>query len=243
MGIRLHKILGYGFDDVRSEGSRIVDDRFNPDGFARIWDDEDRGSRWNLEGYIEFLTRKRLALKGSECGVSMHAISMECYDLENGSEKFWLEDAICFRPEFGLPNVFCVTPLSESKSWQRYNDPIDIAIEEYRLEQNPTFEINHCEFLKNGFYPWCYSFRDRRDGRQLNKGCEFRRASSLPRERACGLLEELSREMGFESLEECEANFAPCVPDTVASICEYCEIFSDPNLVWSLKPMIYSYWS
>lgn len=45
MGIRIHKILGYGLTNVKSESYRIQDKRFNPNGiFGLDWEAREDGN-------------------------------------------------------------------------------------------------------------------------------------------------------------------------------------------------------
>ena len=57
MGIRIHKVMGYGLTNVVCKKEKIVDPRFNPQGYLRS-DSERQEEKWTFEKF------KKLTLPG-----------------------------------------------------------------------------------------------------------------------------------------------------------------------------------
>ena len=141
MGIRVHKLVGYGLTDVKTRKHRIADDRFNPDGFATARDisEEDFDARWSEEGYKQFL--RRLDLVGYDKLVRDNEL--------NNNTPWSIYRAFIHQGEFGLPNVAVIIPPSLLKSWFRYDDIVDWVEETAAHEQ-----MSRVVEISGGIYPY-----------------------------------------------------------------------------------------
>lgn len=270
MGIRVHKVMGYGLTDLKVENLRIVDERINPEGIlgedGDRWESED----WDRSKYLEYL--EQLAFHPRErSDANMKLIDQGekpvLWEWEFGEEANYeaglLEDNPSWQPmdsvvhqvEYGMPNVLVLVPPCETKEWRRYDDPIDY-VEETQVYQQDKRVVT----FKRGLYPWDYLSMDSRSGRVF-RGKEHQKLMSFKHlfetiriardaedqadidEKFRQLLQGLAQELGFASTEECRRFVAPSVPNSVQYLCQFGRIFRDWNTVFQLRPMLYVYWS
>lgn len=223
MGIRVHKMMGYGLIDVSEEDVRL--NRESP-----LFDYE-LGGQDNLDRYFAWLAeRDRFDVAKSLEGEPgrRHSTVQEC--IEWGTV------------DGGMANVLCIRPLAWN-DWYRYDDAIDYAEQTYlQDEQRDSVQV-----IDYALYPHS-SYMDSRTGERVGGGkvdihfwMNARRGDD--RTKALGTLDELARLGGFESHADAEAHCVPLVPDEVRWLAEFAEVFTDPSTVLSLRPMIYTWWA
>ncbi|MFE0472419.1 hypothetical protein ACFW2V_12465 [Streptomyces sp. NPDC058947] len=121
MGLRLHKVMGYGLTDVASKDYRITDPRINADSFLL-----DRGEDASApQPYDEWLAERYPAFDPESAKPNLD--NLDAVLEQQLLEKSGAEDAlkvVTWEGEYGLPNVLVVRPAGET-NWHRYNDPID----------------------------------------------------------------------------------------------------------------------
>lgn len=259
MGTRIHKMLGYGLTDVKTNSNdcyRFRDGRLNRTGILRAdWDEQQ--SRWTLEAYKDWLQDRRDNLGEdvdflyrTDLGWERHHVA----DAQAPNRRVEISDCFIHQPEFGLPNVLCCIPICERNNWYRYDDMIDYV--EESCFRNPKH--NPCrdfvEVFEENFYPWTGLYWDIRDGRRLDAGesCAYRRLVNA--EKTCLELEQpsrggyeeeceaMARTLEFESHDDLQKHMAPMVPSYMQFLIEFCEVFTDPSVVRQLRPMMYVYW-
>jgi hypothetical protein len=256
MGIRIHKVMGYGLTDLKCDQYKIVDERINPDGILGNPENEEDYTR---EGFIDYLKSLHPGVKDfSENGEMtsldfskqsvIHA-SLEYHQLT--SKKNWEPIySIIYSAEFGLSNVLFIIPPCEYENWRRYDDPIDYMESLIRSRQGES-EINYFTLTNCGIFPYDFAM-DNRTGEMLKDQCAeayyLRRRvlecdNVLNQNEKDVVLKHLATSMGFASVEECDKHLAPFVPYNVRFLERYTKLFRDPSIVFSLRPMLYVYWS
>ncbi len=214
MGVRVHKILGYGLVDVKTEDGEIVDDRFNIDFIDKFNTEE-----FSIESYISFLTSLE---NDYECQIEINTVK---------NKKWHIYDSIQHDSEYGLPEVFCIIPVGFS-DWRRYDDTIDYYEETINKKQK-----NHFQVIPFGIFPWQGFYADVRR-KKIFKGIEQEIASALKRNLQKNKEESIKR-IGIFSVDDIQ----PVVPKSIFYLCEFLNVFNIEDTVWTLKPMLYTYWS
>jgi hypothetical protein len=135
MGIRIHKMLGYGLTNVQTEGYYLNDPRFNPEGIMsrdiRDYQDEEK---FSAQKYIDWLQRKYDALEEEHGDREIDAVSRKIdYGWEidavnrhiNGRNHWDVHSSFVHEIEYGIPNVFCIVPPMSYDQWYRYDDMLE----------------------------------------------------------------------------------------------------------------------
>lgn len=252
MGIRLHKVLGYGLIDVKPDKYNILDDpRFNPNGYFGIDQELADEQDFTQEKYIEYLKEQKSIFEKAcesdsdddakdclfESSMDL-AIDQAFFNRLNQSGETWhINECFAYQSEYGLPNVMCIVPPCYSKAHNRYADDIDYYEERIK---NPK-EINYFNVLKHGIYPYEGFYFDKNTGKDIHadiRGYFFIKESGRL-ERA----EELAKSYGFDSAEHLEASVKPVIPDPIKAICKFAKIFKDDKTIFDLIPILYVYWA
>jgi len=250
MGIRIHKVMGYGLVDVKhNDDDCIVDDRFNPKSFLIDYNQE---NIYSAKKYLSWLQKRHektaVDINSQKTDDNTTVDWFREFDLtwEIGNvekSEFWKpDDNFTYASEFGLPNVVTVTPLCSLKQWQRYDDDIDYVEETLKLHEDENFEANHVTLCDSPIYPYT-SWMDKRTGKILKDySFEYNRLRLVKCLGKQVNLLPAAKAMGFDSVEECEENMRCAIPGSIRLLCEFCEIFVDEKTINELVPMIYVYW-
>lgn len=238
MGIRVHKVLGYGLTDVECENYRISDARFNP--ASKFLDDE----RWEMKP-DEYLDWLKARTEEREKASDFDAFNIDVYLLKEGTEKrdrLYMSDVFIHQREYGLPSVVLLKPLS-FEDWRRYDDAIDYVEETY-LRPDEERQINWVKELPHGIYPYSGIYMDRRTGERLKDPLEtlWRRRYFSPNV-TDETREDIAMAMGCATFEEADKTFGPLVPVEIRDLVEWGELFTDDTVWRQLRPMLYTYWS
>jgi len=144
MGIRIHKVVGYGITDLQTKKFQIDDSRFH----GHLWDDLteevhglDNEAKTTLvmenKDLIIDLFRK-ISLKDKKHAEMV--FEFEILEPLRKKKNIWIPHYI-WDPEFGFSNVMLFIPVN-MKQWHRYDDTLDwiedIAIHE---QQNRLVEL------------------------------------------------------------------------------------------------------
>jgi hypothetical protein len=186
------------------------------------------------EGYIKFLKTKNRK-KNFDVGWESMAVTEE--------KEHWSPRSNFFHDgEYGMPNVLCIIPAVLQKQWLRYDDAIDYVEESENWRAD--VDVSHVKVIQGGLYPWNGLYMDIRTGEsagQMGMGAFFFR--SLDNESSSGTLKNIAKNCGFKSVTEAKKYMAPLVPGCIRYLCEYANVFTTPEVVFQLKPMLYVYWS
>jgi hypothetical protein len=229
MGIRIHKMLGYGLTDVRTKKFTIADPRFNPKFVENLAD-------WThtIEEFCHFVEK---ASSGWEDRILPQMIREQGIPLRESPFTWIHHDA-----EFGLPKVLCVVPPDMCSQCNRYDDLID-----WTEESQNNGSINRVQLLPSPHFPYNGTFMNRASGErytgeQRDIAGFFHRWSrgSSPNPtlaRAC------AKRLGFSTVREAKKTIVPWVPTAVTLLCKFLKMFREESTVFQLRPMLYVYWS
>ena len=247
MGIRVRKVIGYGFDDLNikeGEFDLCLDKRFNPEGyFCSDW--EERNEKWTME---EFQVQLKIMASNSlkKDWDSMNYAMLDHAIAKGDFSDF--DDLIAFDPEFGSSNVCVFVPPGSSQRWCQNDSQVDYYEETVRNRQT-----SHVLHVDRPLYPY-ESWVDLRNdpptrlesiADALHRQAHFAHLNVDPHDQ--GMIADLRKaamdELGFESWKELEKSIVPIIPPELLVTLKYLKVFNNPSDAYRLKPMIYTFWS
>lgn len=235
MGIRIHKFLGYGLTDVENDGYWPTDPRINAKVLSDLmWDQSSKE-------YIEWLDQKY-----TDADIVRGEWNLDRFIVRDyGEEKlkdFSFSDCFAYQGEYGMPNVLVLKPLSMN-DWSRFDDAIDYMAETHLYSSLTDPQANRIDsFGLHGLYPWSSIYMDARTGDRLQDGILWVRLFWDPPP-PDGAKLAVAKHLGFENVEEAEANITPVVPVEVRDVAEFAGLFTSDDVWLQLKPMLYTYWA
>jgi hypothetical protein len=251
MSIRLNTVLGYGLADV----DIYEDPRVNwTSPLLRLTQDEDEvkamRERTSLEAYVGYLESLRdgddeLSEKNREVTLDLTFLQWDMDGTEKVSEP---SNCVVWDTEDPDTRVLLIRPIYLNK-WHRVDDDIDVVTHERMHGFAPS---SHVHVLNYGLHPYGGLYMDKRNGRRLpNTIMTWIQASyhavdperrKQEREVSEVVLSALARTAGFESHREARENVVPLVPASVRHVVEFGGLFTNPRVVWELRPMLYTFW-
>lgn len=251
MGIRIHRVMGYGLTDVKVGGQWHIDDeRFNPDS-PLLSDDLDP----TIDEYMEWIQQRR---DDPDYAYPLTIEPVLFKEMKGRKERLpELRDGIIWDAEYGIGNVFVILPLSMHKQWHRSDDSIDWLMDTYLRGNGDEPQENWYEVFPHGFYPWSGSYMDARTGKRcppeimtwirvVSSGpnrLQFEVPENFVGEYGGEALDVLALTGGFGSHKDAMENCRPIVPEDVRYLAEFGQIFKDPETLLQLRPILYTYWS
>jgi hypothetical protein len=255
MGVRFHKVLGYGITglSVDESGMHTNDPRINLE--SPIFDGEN--DDYTDEAYRDHLQEITADL----------TVDSDPYDprFELSFEKFAMEDLIkkqkgasweayrgvVYSGEYGDAATLLVIPPGMANEWSRYGDALDHA----EAQINGDDGMPSVRFIDTPLYPF-YGWMDARTGDSLSKDDKTKRevtetllqAIDSPRlvddekKRLKALLAKHLELWGFTDLNDYKATIVPAIPAGVKDLCGWLNIFTDEDGWKALRPMLYTYW-
>jgi len=237
MGIRIHKILGYGWTDFKGWDK---DPRINPlnSDMDSTWDDF---FKWAKKLHAELTAGKKDDETFRDDRVFSLILLIKMQDALKKKTSV-LYDSVYYDDEFGDPNVIVFTiPWNK---WNRYDDTLDYY-EYYGQydEMKPKTVL-----LNRPIYPY-ESWVDV-DGRELDhrKKETFLQLKTLEmflknKKDIPKLRHSVATDLGYRDYEEALKKVVPIVPQDIFILNQYLRIIKNDSDVRTLKPMIYTYWS
>ncbi len=241
MGIRIKKVLGYGLVDVKTEEFDIVDERFNPKWTKNEWVAEPEGK--TIGEYFEF---SRAAAESRTHRLDLHLFK----DITFREKVPELYHFLTWEPEFGLPNVLVLTPITGT-DWVRNDDMIDYYEEKVRGYHGVE---PHVQVLDRPLYPY-ESYIDKETGEYANSNVQewirtfHNSVVELKNPKLGKKMYGVHRNLIELALEEvgCSLHWSEKwnvkIPEQIQDFCKYVEMFRDERTIFTLVPMIYTYWS
>jgi hypothetical protein len=228
MGIRVHKVLGYGLTDLA-----LKDPRVN-------WDSPLLAGEASAREYYAWLEARR------EASPETFRYSLDWALLRHdGAEACGVWPWAVHDAEYGLPGVMVVRPPCQT-DWFRYDDPIDYMTETYPWSERS--QTAHVQVYRHGPFPFNGFYMDARDGRRLPDlvfpWWQIMNTKVRPEklEDTFGALDMFAREMGFAGQEEAKANVVPEVPEEIRDLAEFGRLFPDSGTWLQLRPLLYTWW-
>ena len=233
MGIRVNKVIGYGWTDVKTDADgQITDKRFNPKGAAlAAYDKQVKTKRWSAAAYFRRVEsvfratvgkRKPCPIMERSAIVTERRRQEESEQAQRNNEHIIYEgdgwhphEAMVHEAEFGLPNVFVLVTYAGRKDWRRHDDTIDYAEESTTHRAEPRVLL-----LPDGIYPHTGgAYRHRKTGKLI--GVE-----------------------DYRYLED-RLPYVAEVPEDIKVLAKHLELFDPerPKLVDTLVPLLYVYWA
>ncbi len=231
MGIRIHKVMGYGLTNVVCREDEIIDPRFNPNGYLRTgW--EVREEKWTFEKFKKWLADKKPQIPKEH----IYEFNWMTQDVDKCIEqKKDFYEYLIHGTEYLMPRVFCILPICHP-NWRRFDDDIDYV--EVCIKNKGS--ANSVKKVNRPIYPYI-NYWDNRTGRKI----DFSFASEAQRRmfNKEPLSDKLLEILEFNNKEECRKYLKPIVPSQILYLLEYCEVFTDIKTFYQLEPIIYTYWS
>ena len=223
MGIRVHKMVGYGLTDVEENDERIN------------WDSKvlkyAMHNEQHTHDYIEYYKAKH----DSVCLDDIYIREI----VKKGERIPRIQDAFQYAGgDFGMDNVFVVRPLTMT-DWCRYDDTLDWIEETTGYDQQDRVQI-----LADGPFPYNGLHMDARTGKRVKGDVNWwSRVSENPeyKDRE-DVLDSLAELFGM-SHNEAKNNLVPFVPEDIRYLCEFAEVFTTDDVFRQLRPMIYTWWA
>lgn len=146
MGIRVHKVVGYGlrgFEPSPEVADRLREDETTIKEFI-TWCEEHR------EEILALPTRSRSAHE-RRATLSLFPIALLSLKEKDGTAATMLHDCLAWDDEFGVKDALVILPPEYAKAWSNYNNFVDWAEESSRsVGGEPADRFEH---LKIGLYP------------------------------------------------------------------------------------------
>jgi hypothetical protein len=232
--------MGWALADVRYDRTRwrLTDRRVNADSPALTY----RPPATEPGPFLEYVIASRAA-------DDPHAAGCMAQLLAGSTEKVLAPaDAVVHQPEYGLSRVLLVVP-PFNRDWVRYDDPIDHA--EAKDVRPRVRRLPYAPFPFDGMWmdadtgtPFVHG-----DGRFPALFRDLRaadRARSLAGELRGGqeALDTIAQKIvGIATWADAVRRVVPAVPDEVVAVTEWAELFTGPDVVRQMRPVIYTHWS
>lgn len=271
MGIRVHKVIGYGTDTIQTSerGYDITDSRIDA---AKLDALEEKAHEMSINQFIKWLEKEEEGIlkfhlthnplpptKGrKETEKEKHdwermdfkfllqSLKEFAKDKEKAAREFSLGRSLIWQGEYGIPKVMIFIPPS-CPSWYRYDDTID-----YHEETTTGESANRYRFLENtGIYPWngrMIRIRDPKPG-VLKEGVNPDQYKFLDGGTYNQLIGRWDRNAPAltegETLKHLKEDYRPIIPIDVSCVLWFFrQAFLDLDRFYNeLRPMLYVYWA
>jgi len=226
MGIRIHKVMGYGFVLTEEEYDSVINT--NHKGRKNL----------SMSEYLEFLERKEANPTEKE-GLDLpgNDISWLQNDINGSFNKITSRDFVTIADMPDGKTAVVVTPFIVINEWKHSDDAIDYA--EAEDIDDELMGENSYRLLKYGQFPYSGSYMDSETGQVISKeimdALRFNLDNDYSRRAAA--------ESGYESIEQAISRKVPNVPTDVVNVCEWLELFVNVDSWKRLRPMIITDWS
>jgi len=233
MGIRIHKMIGYGLQDIANEDYEITDSRINPDGWLGERDED----KFNLEGFSNHINETLATM--DEDHIDHFSLMLLQRTLKDMRE-YEFYHSVFYDSEYGNPNVLLFIPPG-CKHWSRYDDMIDYYDP---VNSNDDGIVNSVIPINRTLYPYESWINIKEMPPKRIVGEEWQALyfyRNMVRENQ-DLRNKLARDLGLENEEEIKTYIVPIIPVELVELIKYLKIFTNERHIYELRPMIYGYW-
>ena len=228
----LHKMMGYGLVDVQlNERDKITDPRINASSILLDYEREEEATVRNyVSSTLESDERLEAVLQGWHWG-HMDPESTDPFD------------AVNLLSETSVPNTLILRSVGD-RDWHRRGSLLDSYVE----QEHNAKEQDHVSFLRGGIHPYSNRFMDVTTHEVVDWYAigDWVRAvnDNKPSERlemaAFYALEKLGwGDIGHEALKK---RIAPMPPQEIIDLAKFGKLFTTPETVFELRPMIATFW-
>lgn len=250
MGSYICKVIGYAIVDLEYDGGDTTDSRINKvlfNDYERLDEVVDDFGDW-----IETNREEAKSILLEEIGVSTLSGSVFHMNDDNTQAR-----PLSYYPEWGLPNVLLFQPISQS-DWLQCRSPVDHyeQVLDSRKEGRALCEVR--DVLKegqiNGFYPYDigmvrYPFRETPEElieaqtEHVQEGIDSYNLRSGAVDGAYwNSLIWPESEVTPEFREHLLQDWNCVIPPDILLFAHYSGIFTNFETVYTLRPVIYTYW-
>lgn len=242
MGIRIHKLMGYGVNNLQyTKGGHIDDPRINSDAFKKLTQGSyeftlPKFKRWcesEKKSILEFYNRNYPWRKIDDDDDIYWKLAMS-----SGEENGWgIGNSIIHDGEYGMPEVLIFIPPG-CKGWYRYDDILDYEEESvFNRQRSWVRRIEGC------LYPWVgwVRYRPAPKGVTIPDKLEPAYYSQM----AGDWDEKRKALLVGDALAHLKKDYRPQIPLELAAVIYYFrEVFADVDAFYNeLRPYMYVYWS
>jgi len=255
MGIRPHKVAGYGVTNIKVLDKEVIDPRVD-------WERLRSGELWDAtpQEFLSWMKKNRTKIL-ELARATGEAVQFTSFDwvVELMEQRKLPEPAQCIHYHHeggGLYNVLVLTPPDMTDTWERYDDTLDWMEETHRSKGKKSWVMR---IRDAGIYPYNgYYIRSRKPKQSFladpNQIPSDERTGHIYDElgpvlltaRAYGLLTDKTFGGPLAKgafLRHLKRDFRPPVPYTILALILWSECFKDPvAFVNELKPLLYLYW-
>lgn len=228
----IHKMMGYGLTDVQlTERGRIDDPRINSSSILLDYEREDEATVRNfVSSTLESDDNLETVLKGWNWG-HMDPESTDPFD------------AVVHAYETSIPNTLILRPVGDC-DWHRKGSLLDSYGEQ---EHNPK-EQDNVRSLRGGIYPYANRFMDVTTNEVVDwyaigdwiRAVNSDDGSARLEMKAFEALTKLGwGDIGHEALKK---RIAPMPPEEIIELAEFGKLFTTPETVYELRPLIATFW-
>jgi hypothetical protein len=242
MGIRIHKMLGYGLTDVETKDGEISDIRINKNSFLLdddVYEDTFDSRDDEIKSFQDYLA----ALPDEERAEIIWGYSDK--DIKKFVKKYYgFNTLVAYDDEGGLDNVLCTAPMDMVSECVRNDDLIDYT----ESALNDSHGEPDVKEIINGFYPWSGSFTDTRTGKMARVPPGFSRSRKAILEGTNDdndykILDLLVKHLGYKDGAEALSYLVPYIPPGHVHFLKWANIFTDEKYIQDLRPILYTYWA
>lgn len=232
MGIRIHKVMGWGLTDVqRDDDGHLADPRINSDSFLLDLDHEQPAS---LAAYERYARSRKVE---NDPRTWFLPLSPGLRDSEPA-------DAVVYKFESADDHVLVVRPVG-FRNWFRFDDIMDWVEETYlRRDDNDADPLeSRVEVLPHGPYPFNGSYMRADTGERLpDTVMPWIRAASS-RLTPSVMRDLRAQEAGFVDHDDACNLVVPEVPFDIRVLSDYGDLFTSDDVWLQLRPVLYTFWA
>lgn len=241
MGVRIHKVVGYGLDNVKIKDHKFNDHRINvqySDGFyEKLYKFDEWLKKYNSKVAYMLHAIYKIPLTNAiwDINWAVRAINMR----KSRSKSY---DGFVHNTEMGLSEVMIFVPLEYLDKWKRRDDTIDWIEETYFADQKDTVLNLFTERDSCGISPYqTMTLNPFRENKTLSKVTKM---LSSQYNQLTGRWDKniAPEENDDDRLKHLKEDWLPIIPTTVAAMCMYLNIFTKPEYLYELRPLYYTYW-